>query len=99
MPTAEGLPFFHQSVSIQLTAAPEAARFVLTRAWIATASAASALPALNPNQPNQRSAAPRMTNGILLGLTSWLGSTPFLLPMMRAAATAETAAERWTTSP
>ena len=61
IPTAEGLPFRIQSTSIQLTPAAAAARFVTTSALTATPSAARALPALNPNQPNQRMAVPRIT--------------------------------------
>src|SRR5439155_12859092 len=53
IPTADGFPFRTQSVSIQLTAAPDAARFVTTSALTASASARRALPALKPNHPNQ----------------------------------------------
>src|SRR5256885_10279622 len=61
MPTAEGFPFRTQSVSIQLTAAAAAARFVTTSAFTAKAFAARALPALKPNHPNQSTDAPSIT--------------------------------------
>ena len=61
IPTAEGLPLMSQSISIQLTAAAAAAKFVTTSAETARSFAASALPALNPNQPNHSSAAPSST--------------------------------------
>src|SRR5438046_9809756 len=67
MPTADGLPFRTQSVSIQLTAAAAAARFVTTSAFTARAFAARALPALKPNQPNHNKDPPSITEGILFG--------------------------------
>src|SRR2546427_10885024 len=67
IPTADGFPFRTQSVSIQLTAAPAAAKFVTTNALTANAFAASALPALKPNHPNQRTEAPRITYRRLFG--------------------------------
>src|SRR4030042_2296569 len=60
-PTAEGLPLTIQSMIIQLTAAAAAAKFVVTSADTAKSFAASALPALNPNQPNHSRAAPKIT--------------------------------------
>src|SRR5947209_9222148 len=98
IPTAEGFPFLTQSVSIQLTAAPAAARFVTTSAFTARALAASALPALKPNQPNQRTEAPRMTYGMSFGRLS-RRATPFRRPMTSASATADTQAPVWTTRP
>src|SRR5439155_1182005 len=70
IPTAEGFFFLTQSVSIQLTAAPAAAKLVTTNAFTASSFAARALPALNPNQPNQRTEAPRITYGMLFGRLS-----------------------------
>ena len=61
MPTADGFPFRTQSVSIQLTAAAAAARFVTTSAFTAREFAARALPALKPNQPNHSRDAPSIT--------------------------------------
>src|SRR6266567_933254 len=98
IPTAEGFPFLTQSVSIQLTAAPAAARLVTTNAFTASAFAARALPALKPNHPNQSTEAPRITYGMLFGRLS-RRSMPCRRPMTRAAATAETPADVWTTRP
>src|SRR5205807_8182818 len=98
MPTADGFPFRTQSVSIQLTAAAAAARFVTTSAFTATAFAARAPPALKPNQPNHSTDAPSITKGTLLRRLS-RRPTPSLRPMTSAAATAETPAAPRTTSP
>src|SRR3989454_2250688 len=76
IPTADGFFFLTQSVSIQLTAAPAAAKFVTTSAFTAKAFAARALPALKPNPPNQRTEAPRITYRKLFGRPS-KRSTPF----------------------
>ena len=66
-PTSVGLPMRTRSTSIQeASAAPDAAT-VLTSASAATPSAANSEPALNPNQPNHRSVAPRATYGTLCG--------------------------------
>ena len=53
------LPVMSQLAPIQDSAAEAAAIFVTVNALTAWAFAAPALPALNPNQPNQRIAAPR----------------------------------------
>src|SRR5881396_2998403 len=98
IPTTEGFPFRTQSVIIQLTVAPAAARFVTTSALTARAFAASALPALKPNHPNHNTEAPRITYGMLFGRLS-SRSTPSLRPMTSAAATADTPAAVWTTRP
>src|SRR5580698_4540713 len=52
----------HESAT-QVRAAAAVAVFVTTNALAASGPAVSAEPALKPNQPNQRSAAPRITNG------------------------------------
>src|SRR3989442_15804247 len=98
IPTADGFFFLTQSVSIQLTAAPAAAKFVTTSAFTARAFAARALPALNPNHPNHSTEAPRMTYGMLFGRLS-RRSTPFRRPITSAAATDVTTTEEWTTMP
>src|SRR5436309_8693910 len=98
MPTADGFPFRAMSVSIQLTAAAAAARFVTTSAFTAKSFAANALPALNPNHPNQRIEAPRITYGTLFGRGSIL-VRPSRRPMTSVAATADTPAAVWTTRP
>src|SRR2546428_13868147 len=98
IPTAEGFPFLTQSVSIQLTAAAAAAKFVTTSAFTANAFAARALPALKPNQPNHSTDAPSITYGMLFGRLSKRPMPP-LLPITRAAATAGTPPAAWTTKP
>src|SRR5438552_18612436 len=67
MPTADGFPFRIQSVSIQLTAAAAAARFVTPSAVTARAFAAKALPALKPNHPNHSTEALSITEVMLSG--------------------------------
>src|SRR5947199_2124345 len=89
MPTADGFPFRIQSVSIQLTAAPAAARFVTTSAFTARAFAAKGLPALKPNHPNHSTEAPSITYGMLRGRRS-RRPTPSLRPTTSAARAAET---------
>src|SRR5207247_11383991 len=88
IPTADGFFFLTQSVSIQLTAAPAAAKFVTTSAFTASSFALRALPALKPNHPNHSTEAPRITYGMLFGRLS-RRAMPWRRPMPRAAATAE----------
>src|SRR2546425_12278407 len=66
-PVALGFPSFHQSTPIHVRRANAPPSMVFTNAYAATPFAARALPALNPNQPNQRRPAPRATNGTLWG--------------------------------
>src|SRR5436309_3627615 len=98
IPTADGFFFLTQSVSIQLTAAPAAAKFATTSAFTPRSFALRALPALKPNHPNHSTEAPRITYGMLFGRLS-KRSMPWRRPMTRAAATAETPAAVWTTKP
>src|SRR6478735_1165552 len=93
-PSAVGFPCFQYSTSIQLSIAPAAATCVLTRASAARPPALSALPALKPNQPNQRSPAPRSTIGKSCG-----AGTRFLRPITSAATSAETPEDACTTRP
>ena len=67
-PSRVGLPPVAHSVNIQVRAAAAAAVLVVTNATAAKPSAASALPALKPNQPTQRSEAPMTLNGRLWGI-------------------------------
>ena len=81
-----------------MTSAVAAAVLVFVNASAASPFAASADPALNPNQPNQSRPAPSSTSGTLWGtigarLKSLRG------PSMRAATKAETPAEMCTTVP
>src|SRR6266545_1018845 len=57
-PRTLGAPLCSQETVIQVSAAIAAAVFVTTNAFAASPPEASALPALKPNQPNQRSDAP-----------------------------------------
>src|SRR6185437_13710041 len=66
-PTAVILPVRIRSSAAHMTKAAAAAAFVLTKARVAMPFAASAEPALNPNQPNQRIPAPTSTQGTLCG--------------------------------
>src|SRR5687768_5024228 len=66
-PIAVGFPFFSQSIRIQASIALAAEKCVVTKALVARALADNALPALNPNQPNQRSAAPIKLRTVLCG--------------------------------
>src|ERR671937_1177875 len=58
-PSADGCPRWIQDIVMKVSAAIAAAVFVTTNALVASSPAAIALPALNPNQPNHNSAAPR----------------------------------------
>src|SRR5882672_6754423 len=96
--SADGFLFSAHESATQVSAAAAAAVLVTTNALAASAPEASAEPALNPNQPNHRSTAPRITNGTLLALTP--GCSSFSrLPTNSAAARAENPAVMWTTVP
>src|SRR5436189_5528144 len=58
-PSTLGAPLCSHETVIQVSAAIAAAVFVTTNAFAARPPAVMALPALKPNQPNQRSDAPR----------------------------------------
>src|SRR6266852_1758949 len=66
-PSTVGLPRVIHSVNIQPSAAAAAAVLVARNALAASPLASSALPALNPNQPNHSSAAPMTVMGRLCG--------------------------------
>src|SRR5664279_5294853 len=66
-PRIVGVPLCHHSISAQVNPAAAVAVLVVIKALAAIPSAASALPALNPNQPNHRSAPPRTVKGRLCG--------------------------------
>src|ERR1035441_820204 len=65
-PNILGLPFLIHSANIQPSAAAAVAKCVATNALVASGEAASALPALKPNQPTHSKQAP-------ITLTSKLG--------------------------
>ena len=64
-PVRDGLPLRHVSMLVQTATAAAADNMVVTTASAAIPSAASAEPALKPNQPNHSSDAPSTTNGTL----------------------------------
>src|SRR5688572_9293726 len=66
-PTAVGLPERIESRNVQTTSVAAGASIVVVNASAAIGLAARALPALNPNHPNQRSPEPSSTNGTLCG--------------------------------
>src|ERR1017187_5276634 len=72
-PNTLGLPECIHSANIQDSAAAEAPKCVATNALVARLDAASALPALNPNQPTQSRQAPMKLNTMLCGFVSGLG--------------------------
>src|SRR5262249_61673379 len=82
-PSTVGLPRELHSVSIQPRAAAAAAVFVVVKACTASPLAASALPALNPNQPNQSRPAPITVRGRVcrgLGGRPWPLGVPVSRP-------------------
>src|SRR5688572_14561333 len=71
-PTAVGLPERIRSRKVQTTRVAAGASIVVTNARPAIGLAARALPALKPNQPNQRRPAPSRTVGMLCGrIVDW----------------------------
>src|SRR5678816_1131755 len=66
-PTAVGFPDRIASRNVQTTSVAAGARKVFANARLASSFEASALPELNPNQPNHRRPAPSSTNGTLCG--------------------------------
>src|SRR5690349_17133447 len=90
-PTAVGLPDRIASRNVHTTSVAAGASMVVTNARPAIGLAASALPALNPNQPNQSKPAPSSTSGTLCGTNEDEGYS-WRLPTTTAAASAATAA-------
>src|SRR5271157_5870272 len=72
-PSTLGLPECIHSASNQESAAAAAPKWVATKALVARLDAASALPALNPNQPTQSRQAPMKLSTMLCGFISGLG--------------------------
>src|SRR2546427_12009344 len=97
-PRTVGLPRPIHSAPIHESAAAAVAVLVATNALVASAPADSALPALKPNHPNQRSAAPASVKGRLCG---GMGSDPWpsRLPITIAHTRADTPELMWTTVP
>ena len=86
-PSAVGLPSRIHSTKIQPSSAAPVATWVLMNANADWWLAASAEPALNPNQPNHSSAAPVSTIGTLCGL-NFSFRQPMRLPSTSARASA-----------
>src|SRR5712671_2876230 len=66
-PKMLGLPVLIHSVIIHASAAAAVAKWVATKALVASAEAANALPALNPNQPTHKRQAPMVLSTRLCG--------------------------------
>ena len=97
-PTAVDLPERNISRKLQKTSVAAGASIVVTNARLAMLSAANALPALNPNQPNHSRPAPSSANGTLCGSRDDEGY-PWRLPTTNAATSAATPALTCTTVP
>src|SRR5579883_2455164 len=97
-PSALGLPLRTRSASIQATAPPAEAMCVATNALDASEEAASALPALNPNQPTHSKHAPMKLRTRLWGGVGCLGY-PTRFPRYSAHTSAETPEVICTTVP
>src|SRR5208337_1985846 len=97
-PSELGLPPWAHETSSHAIAATAVAVLVVTKALTARPFAATALPALNPNQPNHRSTAPRIDHGILAGSIAYL-PYPTRLPITSAKASAAKPELIWTTVP
>src|SRR5467141_1791712 len=79
-PSALARPFLIHSAALQLSAAAAAPTSLATKALVARLLAASALPALNPNQPTHSRHAPMKLSTKLCGGIGCLGN-PVRLPM------------------
>src|SRR5262245_39084059 len=85
---AEGFLFSAHESATHVRAAAAAAVLVTTKALAASAPEANADPALKPNHPNHRSAAPRITKGTLFAVAPGC-RVSIRRPIRRAAASAE----------
>src|SRR5258708_351531 len=97
-PSALALPFLNHSAALQLSAAAAAPKCVATNALDAHEPAASALPALNPNQPTHNRHAPMKLSTRLCGGIGCFGY-PVRFPKYSAHTSAETPEEMCTTVP
>src|SRR5919197_5195932 len=97
-PRTLGAPLCSHDTVIHVSAAIAAAVLVTTNAFAARPPAVTALPALNPNQPNQRRLAPRT---VIVASCGSIGSRPKprRRPRTSAATSAETPLVMWTTVP
>src|SRR4051794_30227295 len=97
-PSVVGWPSRIRSTRSQPITAAAVATWVLVKARAARPLAASAEPALKPNQPNHSRPAPSMTNGRLCGLNCAFGQ-PLRLPSTIASASPAAPALMWTAVP
>ena len=97
-PSEVAWPSRIRSTMIQPSAALPVATWVFVKARAARPFAASAEPALKPNQPNHSSPAPSITNGRLWGLNCAFGQ-PLRLPSTIASARPAAPALMWTAVP
>src|SRR5207245_9926461 len=97
-PSALGRPRVTHSAASQPIVAAAAAKWVATNALVARPFDASALPALNPNQPTQRRHAPMKLSTRLCGGIGSFGK-PVRLPRYSAHTSADTPDVMWTTVP
>src|SRR5450432_4067726 len=97
-PRALARPFLSHSARLQLMAAAAVAKWVAMNALVASELAASALPALNPNQPTHSKHAPTKLSTRLCGGIGCLGK-PVRLPKYNAHTKAETPELMCTTVP
>src|SRR5947209_8140867 len=97
-PSAEGLPLRIHSATLQLTAAAAAAKCVATKAEVARVPAASAEPALNPNQPTHSKHAPIKLSTTECGGIGFCGY-PSRLPRYKHVTSADTPDVTCTTVP
>ena len=91
MPSTLALPCLIHSAIIQPRAAEAVATWVTSIAMPAAPSAATALPALKPNQPTHSIEAPTTVSTVLCGGIT-LSGYPWRLPTTRAATRAATPA-------
>src|SRR6185312_252582 len=88
-PKILGLPMRHHSASSHPSAAAAAPKCVATNALVARPDAASALPALKPNQPTQSKQAPTVLSTRLCGFIGSFGN-PIRFPIYKAQTSALT---------
>src|SRR6187397_377912 len=90
-PNVDGLPYFFHSTNIHDSAPADAPMCVVSMAMPADPFAASALPALNPNQPTHNMPAPATASGRLCGVIAVCGN-PRRVPSTNAHTSAATPA-------
>ena len=97
-PRIDGFPYFIHSMTIHASAPAEAPMCVVSMAMPAEPFAASALPALKPNQPTHSIPAPATVSGRLCGAMAVSGN-PRRRPSTSAHTSAATPALMCTTMP